>query len=45
MVVTGSNYAKFKGAGTVNGEMCEAGDPYKFQIWAGSFGGRSFLWQ
>jgi len=30
LVVTGSNYAKFKGAGTINGQ----GD-YKFQIWAG----------
>jgi PKD repeat protein len=30
LVVTGSDYAKFKGEGTINGE----GD-YKFQIWAG----------
>jgi len=30
LVVTGSDYAKFKGAGTINGE----GD-YKFMIWAG----------
>ena len=30
LVVTGSNYAKFKGSGTING----AGS-YKFQIWAG----------
>jgi len=30
LVVTGSNFAKFKGEGTINGE----GD-YKFQIWAG----------
>ncbi len=30
LVVTGSNYAKFKGTGTING----AGS-YKFQIWAG----------
>jgi len=30
LVVTGSNYAKFKGEGTING----AGS-YKFQIWAG----------
>jgi hypothetical protein len=29
-VVTGSDYAKFKGSGTINGQ----GD-YKFQIWAG----------
>ena len=30
LVVTGSDYAKFKGSGTING----TGD-YKFQIWAG----------
>lgn len=30
LVVTGSDYAKFKGSGTING----SGD-YKFQIWAG----------
>jgi hypothetical protein len=30
LVVTGSNYAKFKGAGTINGV-----DDYKFMIWAG----------
>jgi hypothetical protein len=30
LVVTGSNFAKFKGTGTLNGEGV-----YKFQIWAG----------
>ncbi len=30
LVVTGSNFAKFKGVGTINGE-----GTYKFQIWAG----------
>jgi hypothetical protein len=30
LVVTGSNYARFKGSGTINGE----GD-YKFMLWAG----------
>ena len=30
LVVTGSNYAKFKGTGVINGE---AG--YKFMVWAG----------
>ena len=30
LVVTGSNFAKFKGEGTINGE-----GNYKFQIWAG----------
>ncbi len=30
LVVTGSNYAKFKGSGTINGE-----GSYKFMIWAG----------
>ena len=31
LVVTGSNFAKFKGVGTINGAPGE----YKFQIWAG----------
>jgi hypothetical protein len=35
LVVTGSNYAKFKGEGTVNGAPAPTGDLYKFQIWAG----------
>jgi len=30
LVVTGSNYARFKGTGTVNGD-----GPYKFMLWAG----------
>jgi hypothetical protein len=30
LVVTGSNYAMFKGTGTINGEGA-----YKFMIWAG----------
>jgi hypothetical protein len=30
LVVTGSDYAKFKGSGTING-----GDDYKFMLWAG----------
>ena len=30
LLVTGSNYAKFKGIGTINGE-----GSYKFQLWAG----------
>jgi hypothetical protein len=30
LVVTGSNFAKFKGEGTINGQ-----GNYKFQIWAG----------
>jgi hypothetical protein len=34
LVVTGSNYAKFKGTGTINGSGGEYGD-YKFMIWAG----------
>jgi PKD repeat protein len=40
LVVTGSNYAKFKGTGTINGDVGTYGD-YKFQIWAGdeTFGG------
>jgi PKD repeat protein len=35
LVVTGSEYARFKGAGTVNGMTCELGDLYNFQVWAG----------
>jgi hypothetical protein len=35
LVVTGSDYARFKGTGTVNGGICATGDPYKFHIWAG----------
>ena len=35
LVVTGSNYAKFKGAGTINGQLAPSGEEYKFQIWAG----------
>jgi len=30
LVVTGSNYARFKGTGTINGD-----GPYKFMLWAG----------
>jgi hypothetical protein len=35
LVVTGSNYAKFKGSGTINGELAPNGEMYKFMIWAG----------
>ena len=35
LVVTGSNYARFKGSGTVNGELAPNGQEYKFMIWAG----------
>ena len=34
LVITGSNYARFKGVGTVNGELAPNGEAYKFQIWA-----------
>jgi hypothetical protein len=34
LVVTGSNYAKFKGSGMVNGELAPNGEEYKFKIWA-----------
>jgi hypothetical protein len=33
--VTGSNFAKFKGSGTINGDIAPNGEMYKFQIWAG----------
>jgi hypothetical protein len=35
LVVTGSNFAKFKGTGTINGAIAPNEDMYKFQIWAG----------
>ena len=35
LLVTGNNYAKFKGAGTINGELAPTGEHYKFQLWAG----------
>ncbi|MCK5509373.1 MAG: PKD domain-containing protein [Desulfobacterales bacterium] len=35
LVVTGANFAKFKGDGTINGENDENGNAYKFMIWAG----------
>jgi len=35
LVVTGSGYGKFKGAGTINGSKDSNGNPYKFKLWAG----------
>jgi hypothetical protein len=38
LVVTGSDFARFKGDGTINGEVCPlagGGGPFKFMIWAG----------
>ena len=35
LVVTGSNYARFKGSGTINNDLDPNGDPYKFMLWAG----------
>ena len=35
LVITGNNTAKFKGEGTINGDVAPNGDPFKFQIWAG----------
>jgi len=35
LVVTGANFAKFKGDGTINGENDANGNAYKFMIWAG----------
>ena len=34
LIVTGSNYAKFMGKGTINGDGIN-GEDYKFQIWTG----------
>jgi PKD repeat protein len=35
LVVTGNSSARFKGSGTINGELASNGDPYQFMIWAG----------
>jgi len=35
LLVTGSDYAKFKGSGTINGELAPTNEEYKFQLWAG----------
>jgi hypothetical protein len=35
LVVTGGNYARYKGTGTINGTIAPNGTAYKFQIWAG----------
>lgn len=35
MVVTGSTYAKYKGAGTINGGLAPNDSEYKFMLWAG----------
>ena len=34
-MVTGSDYAQFKGAGTINGEPATNGEDYKFKLWVG----------
>lgn len=38
LVITGSNYAMFKGEGTINGANDTNGNLYKFRIWAGDVG-------
>jgi hypothetical protein len=35
LVVTGSDYAMFKGKGRINGDPDSNGNDYMFQIWAG----------
>jgi hypothetical protein len=35
LIVTGSDYARYKGLGTINGELAPEGEPYKFLLWAG----------
>jgi hypothetical protein len=35
LVVTGGDYARFKGSGTINGEVDPNGYLYKFMIWTG----------
>jgi hypothetical protein len=34
LVITGSNYARFKGSGLINGELAPNGEAYKFILWA-----------
>ena len=34
-VITGSNYARFKGEGTINGVVDPNGYPFKFMLWGG----------
>jgi PKD repeat protein len=34
LVITGSDYARYKGEGTINGVLAPNGEAYKFQIWA-----------
>jgi hypothetical protein len=48
LVVTGSDYAMFKGMGTINGALDSNGNPYKFRIWAGDNDPDTFrikIWQ
>jgi hypothetical protein len=42
LVVTGGNYARFKGWGTINGRNAPDGRPYKLLIWAGDRNPDSF---
>jgi hypothetical protein len=35
LIVTGSDYAKFKGFGTINGDVAPNGEEYRFMLWAG----------
>ncbi|MFC2062568.1 PKD domain-containing protein [Chloroflexota bacterium] len=35
LVVIGKDYARFKGEGTINNEVDDNGEPYKFMLWAG----------
>jgi|GEM_PF-6728029 len=35
LVVTGGNYARFKGMGAINGGLAPNGNPFKFMVWAG----------
>ena len=35
LIVTGSDYARYKGFGIINGQLAPDGEPYKFLLWAG----------
>jgi hypothetical protein len=41
LVVTGGNYARFKGSGTINGSPAPNGQDYQFMLWAGDGRGKN----
>ncbi len=39
LIVTGNDYARFKGSGTLNGALAPNGAEYRFMLWAGDGSG------